>query len=90
LGRGSFDNEYHDLVFLPFLTRLIRAFTTCRATYFFSIPLDLKVREIKTIPLYLLPSTITLRWTDQINVILRLTLHQVIGFNLSGINQVFV
>jgi hypothetical protein len=31
-----------------------------------------------------------LRWTDHINVILTLTLHQVTGFNVSGINQVFV
>jgi hypothetical protein len=67
-----------------------RAFTACRAPYFFSIPFNLKVRDIKTIPLYLLPTTITLRWFDQINVILTLTLHQVTGFNVSGINQVFV
>src|SRR5262249_60338625 len=67
-----------------------RAFTTCWANYFFSIPLNPKVRDIKTIPLYLLPTTITLRWTDQINVILTPTLYQVTSFNVSGINQMFV
>ena len=67
-----------------------RAFTPCRAYYFFSIPLNPKLRDIKTIPLYLLPTTITLRWTDQINVILAPTLYQVTGFNVYGINQMFV
>src|SRR5262249_2083644 len=67
-----------------------RAFTTCRAYYFFSIPLNPNLRHIKTIPLYFLPTTITLRRTDQINVILTPTLHQVTGFNVSGINQMFV
>jgi hypothetical protein len=66
------------------------AFTTCRANHFFPIPIDLKVRDIKTIPLYLLPTTIALRRADQIDVILTPTFYQVAGFNISGINQMFV
>jgi hypothetical protein len=49
-----------------------------------------KVRDVKTILLHLLPTTITLRRADQINVILTPALHQVTGFNVSGINQMFV
>src|SRR5262249_38219716 len=44
-----------------------RAFTSCRTNYFLPIPIDLKVRDVKTIPLYLLPTAIILRRADQIN-----------------------
>src|SRR5262245_4042498 len=37
----------------------------CRTNNFLPIPIDLKVRYVKTIPLHLLPATIVLRWADQ-------------------------
>src|SRR5215475_15051522 len=67
-----------------------RAFTACRTNYFLPIPIDLKVRDVKTIPLYLFPTAITLRRADQINVILTPALYQVTGFNVPGVNQMFV
>ncbi len=52
------------------------------------LPVDEKVTGIEALFLSGRPSVIRSRWTDQVNVIVTLTLYQELGVDITGINQV--